>query len=69
MRSITHVDTLLKTQFLELTVPELPEQGNSSTLGWEQISFALWGQRDLDGALANTVVDPLRREVQLLSEL
>ncbi len=53
--SITHLDTLLKTQLLELAVPELLEKGDRLGLIRKQVQSSL----GIDGDTDCTIVDPI----------
>src|ERR1700730_10644675 len=66
---IAHVNTLLKTQLLELAVPELLEQGHGLRLVGEQVETRLLIPTDTDGTVVNPIVNPVRRDLQGPGEL
>src|SRR4051794_4674797 len=53
---------LLKTQLLELTRPQLLEQGDGFPLVGEQVKTHFLIPANLNGAVMNPVVDPVRRQ-------
>src|SRR5262249_47380611 len=60
---------LLKTQLLELARPQSLEQGYCPRLVREQVEVRGWISGHLDGAVVDPVVDPVRRDSQLTSDL
>src|SRR5262245_42539435 len=67
--SIAHVGTLLKTQLLELTCPQLLEQRDGLGLIGEQVELCCWIEGDLNRAVVNAVIDPVQRNPQGAGEL
>src|SRR4051794_39273563 len=60
---------LLKTQLLELASLELLEQGPRLGLVGKQVQVRSRIALDLDGAVVNAVIDPVRRDPQGAGEL
>ena len=60
---------LLKTQLLDLAGPELLEQGYRLGLIGEQVEVRLRIAGDLDCAVVNPVIDPVRRDPQAAGDL
>src|SRR6516162_9427532 len=60
---------LLKTQLLELARPQLLEQGYCPRILGEQVEVGVAIPGHHDGAVVNPVVDPMRRDPQLASDL
>src|SRR5436309_10417 len=60
---------LLKTQLLELASPELLEQGYCLRFVREQVEIRLAMPDDLDRAIVNPVIDPVRGDLQFAGDL
>ena len=59
----------LKTQALELASPELLEEGYGLGLIGEQVEARGRIEADLNGAVVNAIIDPVRRDSQGAGEL
>ena len=59
----------LKTQLLELARPQLLEQGYCPGLIGEQVEVRCRIEGDLNRAVVNAVIDPVRRDPQGVGEL
>ena len=59
----------LKTQLLELAGPQLLERGNGLGLIGEQVEVRLRIAGNLDRAVVDSVIDPVRGDPQRASEL
>src|SRR5260370_39321743 len=59
----------LKTQLLELASPQLLEQGYCLGLIGEQVEVRCRIEGDLNRAVVNAVIDPVRRDPQGAGEL
>src|SRR5208337_5455248 len=62
--SITHLDTLLKTQVLELPRLQLLESGQRSGSVGKEIQFPLGVSGHLDRPIVDAIIDPVRRDLQ-----
>src|SRR5437867_2948207 len=60
---------LLKTQLLELARPQLLEQGYCPRAVREQVELRVRIPSDLDRAVVDPVVDPVRRDPQRAGDL
>src|SRR5262249_44907956 len=67
--SSAHVDALLKTQLLDLTSPELLEQGDRFGLVGEQVQVRCGVPGDLNCAIVDLMIDPPGLDAQAFGEL